>query len=68
MSRPLQVHHGTADQSVPVGHSLRLAAAMAAIGRGAPDFRFFAYEGGGHGEVPGAEERIKPLLAQALAP
>ncbi|MBK8540764.1 MAG: acetylxylan esterase [Ardenticatenia bacterium] len=68
MSRPLQVHHGTADQSVPVGHSLRLAAAMATLGRGAPDFAFFAYEGGGHGQVPGAAERIRPLLAQALAP
>lgn len=68
MSRPLQVHHGTADQSVPIGHSLRLAAAMTAIGRGAPDFAFFPYEGGGHGQVPGAEARIRPLLAEALAP
>lgn len=66
MTLPLQAHHGTADRSVPVGHSRRLAAAMAAAGRGEPAFGAFFYEGGGHGQVDGAAERIRPVMAEGL--
>ncbi len=66
MSLPLQAHHGTADRSVPVGHSRRLAAAMAVAGREAPAFAAYFYPDGGHGQVPGAEDRIRPVMADAL--
>jgi dipeptidyl aminopeptidase/acylaminoacyl peptidase len=44
----VQVHHGTADQVVPVGEAERLVAAMQAIGRGPPTFEAHFYEGAGH--------------------
>jgi dipeptidyl aminopeptidase/acylaminoacyl peptidase len=44
----LQVHHGTADDIVPVGEAERLIEVMQGLGRGAPEFEFFIYEGGVH--------------------
>jgi dipeptidyl aminopeptidase/acylaminoacyl peptidase len=44
----LQVHHGTADEIVPVGEAERLIEVMQGLGRGPPEFEFFIYEGGTH--------------------
>lgn len=44
----VQLHHGTADDLVPVSQGEALITAMAAIGRGEPDFQGFLYQGGSH--------------------
>lgn len=44
----LQLHHGTADSTVYVSQAESLIAAMAAIGRGEPDFEAYLYPGGTH--------------------
>jgi dipeptidyl aminopeptidase/acylaminoacyl peptidase len=65
----LQVHHGTADDVVPVGEAERLIDVMLRLGRGAPDFEWYLYEGGGHSPLlPGAIERTRDFLSQLAAP
>lgn len=55
---PLQLHHGTADQVVPVGEADRLIEVMTALGRTPPDFEPYLYTGGGHTPaLPGSLDR-----------
>jgi len=44
----LQVHHGTADSTVEFSQAESLRDAMHKVGRGEPEFEFYAYEGGVH--------------------
>ncbi len=44
----VQVHHGTADRNVPVDHAEWLIADMQRLGRRAPEFEAFIYNGGDH--------------------
>ncbi len=44
----LQVHHGTADDVVPVAEAERLIDVMRGLGRTAPGFESYLYPGGGH--------------------
>lgn len=45
---PVQLHHGTIDQTVSVSQAESMIAAMEALGRGPPDFEAYIYEDGGH--------------------
>lgn len=60
----LQVHHGTADDVVPVGEAERLIEAMVVLGRDTPEFEAFLYEGGGHDplSLPGSLPRTREFL------
>lgn len=66
----VQVHHGTADFVVPVSQAESLMRTMAALGRTAPDFEAFIYEGGGHDflALGGAIPRAVEFMSQALRP
>ncbi|WP_420447780.1 hypothetical protein [Candidatus Palauibacter sp.] len=66
----VQVHHGTADFVVPVSQAESLMRTMAALGRTAPDFEAFIYEGGGHDFLAliGAIPRAVEFMSQALQP
>ncbi len=70
---PLQVHHGMADETVPVGEAERLIEVMQGLGREAPGFEFYLYEGGTHdplsltGSIPRARAFLGRLLSPALA-
>ncbi len=66
----VQVHHGTADFVVPVSQAESLMRTMAALGRAAPEFETFIYEGGGHDflSLPGAIPRAVEFIAQVLQP
>jgi len=44
----LQVHHGTADDVVPVAEAERLIEVIKNLGRAAPAFESYLYAGGGH--------------------
>ena len=64
----VQLHHGTIDQTVDVSQAEALIERMEAIGRGAPDFEAYIYEGGGH-EILGlgaAIPRAVEFLARAF--
>lgn len=64
----VQLHHGTIDQTVDVSQAEALIERMEAIGRGAPDFEAYIYEGGGH-EILGlgaAIPRAVAFLARAF--
>lgn len=64
----LQIHHGTADETVPVTEAERLIAVLTDLGRTEPDYEWYIYEGGVHnpitlsGSIPRAEEFIGRLL------
>lgn len=66
---PVQVHHGTVDDVVPVSQSQALIDAMARIGRGAPDFEAFLYPGIGHNVfvMAAAPERTARFLGGLAA-
>lgn len=66
----LQVHHGTADPLVPVSQAQRLVEVMLGLGRGAPDFEYYLYQGGGHHPLtlPGSLERAQLFLAPLRQP
>jgi dipeptidyl aminopeptidase/acylaminoacyl peptidase len=65
----LQVHHGTADQTVPVGEAQRLIEVMQRQGRGEPEFEWYLYQGGGHDPLlPGAIGRTREFLSRLVAP
>jgi dipeptidyl aminopeptidase/acylaminoacyl peptidase len=59
-----QVHHGTADATVPVGEARRLIEVMQALGRTPPDFESYIYEGGVHNplSLTGSIERSLAFL------
>jgi dipeptidyl aminopeptidase/acylaminoacyl peptidase len=62
----LQVHHGTADEVVPVGEAERLSEVMRGLGRTEPEFEAFIYEGGGHDPLtlPGSLPRVQAFLGR----
>ncbi|TVP45359.1 MAG: alpha/beta fold hydrolase [Gemmatimonadales bacterium] len=63
----VQIHHGTADPIVAFSQAERLDAVMRSLGRGEPEYEFFAYPGGGHIPLtlPGSIGRTATfLLAQ----
>lgn len=66
----VQLHHGTADPVVPVSQAQRLIDAMQALGRGAPNFEYYLYQGGGHHPLtlPGSLERAQRFLAPLRQP
>ena len=69
----LQVHHGTADETVPVGEAERLIEVMVGLGRGEPEFESYIYEGGAHhpltlnGSIPRTQAFVSRLLSLTLA-
>jgi hypothetical protein len=66
---PVQVHHGTADDVVPVSQAHALIAAMQGIGRGAPSFQPYLYPGVGHNPffMAGATERVARFFGEFMA-
>ena len=65
----LQVHHGTADETVPVGEAERLIEVMMGLGRSEPEFEWYLYEGGGHDPLlPGAIGRTRDFLSRLVSP
>jgi dipeptidyl aminopeptidase/acylaminoacyl peptidase len=64
----LQVHHGSADDVVPVGESARLAEVMRGLGRTEPGFELFIYEGGAHDplSLSGSLPRARAFLGRVL--
>ncbi|MEM1095601.1 MAG: acyl-CoA thioester hydrolase/BAAT C-terminal domain-containing protein [Bacteroidota bacterium] len=64
----VQVHHGTADDTVPVTESDRLAEAIEALGAAAPPFSYFRYEGGQHfpTDLVGSLSRTAAFITQAF--
>jgi hypothetical protein len=74
----LQIHHGTADTTVPIAHSESLASAIAALGTTPPFYQFYVYPGGVHSveslqdDIAGFSAgdqgvRVEPFLCE-LAP
>lgn len=66
----LQIHHGTADEVVPVGEAERLIAVMVALGRSEPDFESYLYPGGTHNplSLDLSIPRSQTFLGRLLAP
>ncbi len=64
----VQVHHGTADATVPVSQAERLIEVMQADGRHAPAFEYYLYTGGGHNplSLPGSLDRTVAFLRRTL--
>ncbi|MEM6646058.1 MAG: acyl-CoA thioester hydrolase/BAAT C-terminal domain-containing protein [Bacteroidota bacterium] len=64
----VQVHHGTADDTVPVTESDRLAEAIEALGGAAPPFAYFRYEGGEHfpTDLVGSLSRTAAFIVQTF--
>ncbi|UCF21264.1 MAG: dienelactone hydrolase family protein [Gemmatimonadota bacterium] len=64
----LQVHHGTDDDTVPVGEAERLIEVMSDLGRGEPEFEAYLYEGGTHNplSLDGSIERTREFLGRLL--
>lgn len=64
----LQVHHGTADDIVPVEQAESLIETMQALGRSEPGFEFYLYEGGGHDPLTllGSITRTQDFLGRLL--
>ena len=62
----VQVHHGTNDTVVPVGEGERLIEVMLDLGRGAPEFESYIYEGGTHDPISlaGSLPRTRSFLSQ----
>ena len=58
----VQIHHGTEDQTVPVGEGERLIAALDAVGH--PDVESFIYPGGTHNplSLQGSLDRTRSFL------
>lgn len=65
----LQIHHGTADEAVPMGHSNSLNSKLDALGGAGPDHAYFTYAGGDHNiaTLDGSGARITSFLCD-LAP
>lgn len=64
----VQIHHGTADDVVPVDEAEHLISAMDALGRGPPEFEAWIYPGAGHSPLgmPESIERTRTFLASGL--
>ena len=65
----VQLHHGTADSTVPVSQAERLIEVMQDAGRQAPGFESFLYPGGGHNPLTlfGSLDRTVAFLRRTLA-
>jgi len=69
----VQVHHGSEDETVPVGEAQRLIEVMQGLGRGEPEFEFYLYEGGTHdpltlsGSIPRTRDFLSRMLPGAVA-
>ncbi len=61
---PMFIAHGTADDVVPIGQSVRLYDALRLAGTEA---EYLPVQGAGHGVLPGALGRLSPWLAARLA-
>ena len=63
---PVQLHHGTADETVDVSQAHRLREAMEAAGKGEDEFEAHIYDGAGHNlfdlVFQGAVERAEEFL------
>ena len=66
----VQLHHGTADFTVPVSQAESMIRTMEALGRTPPEFEAFIYEGGGHDYLSLADAipRAVAFIAQVLPP
>lgn len=66
----LQVHHGTADAVVPVGEAEALDGVLKALGRAAPGYEYYRYEGGEHNpfSLSGSLQRTTTFLSRLLPP
>jgi dipeptidyl aminopeptidase/acylaminoacyl peptidase len=75
----LQIHHGTADTTVPIAHSYSLSASLEALGTTPPFYQFYVYEGGLHSvtslhdDIAGFSAgdqgvRVEPFLCDLLTP
>jgi len=66
---PVQIHHGTRDDEVPIVHSERLMGALARIGRTGPLWEMHTYPGGGHRPhtLVGAQQRAEAWLQSVVA-
>lgn len=66
----VQVHHGTADSTVPVEEGRRLIDVMTALGRVAPEFEGYIYAGGTHTPLTlsGSLDRTAAFIDVHLAP
>jgi len=64
----LQVHHGTADDVVPVAEAERLIEVMRSLRRTAPNFESYLYPGGGHNPLTltGSVDRAFAFLGRLL--
>jgi dipeptidyl aminopeptidase/acylaminoacyl peptidase len=62
----LQIHHGTADQIVPVSQAEAMIKAMENAGKTAEQFQSFLYEGGDHNPLTleGSIDRAKAFLLE----
>ena len=56
---PVQAHHGTDDDEVPVAHGDRLAEALRALGPAAPAWEYHRYPGGRHRPSTLAESQAR---------
>ena len=65
----LQVHHGTDDTTVPVGEAEQLIDVMAGLGRGAPGFEYYLYDGGIHDPISlsGSFQRSRDFAGRLLS-
>ncbi len=65
----VQVHHGTADSTVPVSQAERLIEVMRQAGRSPPGFEYYLYVGGSHDPLtlPGSLERTVSFLRRTLS-
>jgi len=69
MLPPLQLHHGTADITVPVSEAERLIEVMTELGRTPPEFESYIYQGGGHTPLlPGSLGRALDFLERLVPP
>ncbi|MEW5875408.1 MAG: peptidase [Candidatus Zixiibacteriota bacterium] len=69
MLPPLQLHHGTADITVPVSEAERLIEVMTELGRTPPEFESYLYQGGGHTPLlPGSLDRALDFLERLVPP
>jgi acetyl esterase/lipase len=66
----VQVHHGTADDVVDVSQARSLISTMERLGRSAPEFEAYLYEGAGHDPLAftGSPARTVAFLNRLLAP
>lgn len=64
----LQVHHGTADDVVPITEAERLIDVMRGLGRTPPNFESYLYPGGGHNPLTlsGSIDRTVAFLGRLL--